>query len=382
MPRHSEGWLKTINGRLYGYYVEYVLNPKTGQMEKQEKSLPLGPKSKIKMWEARVKLRRHIAEQTGPGSREENVTFGWFLEKRFIPAKEGHWREESTKATNLWLLDNHLKKAFGDTLLRDLNKFELQVWLNKQAKQYSDGVVKHCRHFLKAILEEAVDQEFITKNPARKLELPKNRREVDKTVLEWSDIWRVLSRLSGSEMDWLLFQVSMVDGLRPGEIIALRWSSLQPGRLLIKQTVYRGHLRDYGKTKKSATGVPIPQGLYKALLSWQGRCPDPSPDALIFPSSNGTYLNTSNYLNRVLYPIKRDLGLKKLNFQILRRSFTTRGQEFGSLKDLQGVLRHEKIDTTANEYAQVVDARVQELVERMYERLTMGGVKQAGGKLQ
>lgn len=141
-------------------------------------------------------------------------------------------------------------------------------------------------------------------------------------------------------------------------------------------------MRDYGKTKKSTTRVPIPQGLYKALLSWQERCPDPTPDTLNFPSSNGTYLNTSNYLNRVPYPIKKDLGLQKLNFQILRRSSTTRGQEFGSLKDLQGVLRHEKIDTTANEYAQVVDVRLQELVERIYDRLTMGGVKEAGGKVR
>src|ERR1035438_10091386 len=80
--------------------------------------------------------------------------------------------------------------------------------------------------------------------------------------------------------------------------------------------------------ERKVTDIP---GIGKGLAAVLGEIVDHGScerrDALLerFPS---------NYLNRVLYPIKRDLGLKKLNFQILRRSFTTRGQEFGSLKDL------------------------------------------------
>ena len=74
------------------------------------------------------------------------------------------------------MMDSHILPKFGETRLRDLTRFELQSHLNPLAKKYSKLVVQKARTWLKAEIEEAIDQDFLLKNPARKLEMPVTRK--------------------------------------------------------------------------------------------------------------------------------------------------------------------------------------------------------------
>jgi integrase len=101
--------------------------------------------------------------------------------------------------------------------------------------------------------------------------------------------------------------------------------------------------------------VHVPQGLANDLWLWKQECPDVSADAFIFPNvrkRNGAtkngFIRTDNYRARVLKKLGEELGLKKLNFQVLRRTIATLAQTKGSVKDVQGVLGHSKPDITAN----------------------------------
>src|SRR5271165_6140945 len=95
--------------------------------------------------------------------------------------------------------------------------------------------------------------------------------------------------------------------------------------LTVSQTAYRGKLRDFGKTKKSLRTVHLPGGLANELWLWKQECSDPSPDAFIFSNSrkrNGAmkngFIRTDNYRARVLKKLGGELGLPRLNFQVLR----------------------------------------------------------------
>ncbi len=46
---------------------------------------------------------------------------------------------------------------------------------------------------MKAIFEEAIDQEFVERNPARKLIMPEELRPVDRTTLTWDQLRLVLA---------------------------------------------------------------------------------------------------------------------------------------------------------------------------------------------
>jgi hypothetical protein len=48
-----------------------------------------------------------------------------------------------------------IKNRFGTNSLEEMDAVKMQRWLNDLAKTRSGSVVKHCRTFLRSILEEA-----------------------------------------------------------------------------------------------------------------------------------------------------------------------------------------------------------------------------------
>jgi len=72
-------------------------------------------------------------------------------------------------------------------------------------------------------------------------------------------------------------------------------------------------------------------------------------------------------------PLAEDLGIPKLNFQVMRRTMATQAQKMGSVKDIQAHLRHSRPDTTANEYMQELPESVREMVGSVYLVLVKGG---------
>ena len=77
------------------------------------------------------------------------------------------------------------------------------------------------RAYLRDIFVEAVDQDFLSKDPARKVKVPAQLRETDKTTLSWEHLRRALSRLD--LRDRVLLELDMTNTLRPSELFALRW---------------------------------------------------------------------------------------------------------------------------------------------------------------
>jgi integrase len=322
-------------------------------------------------------------QKTGPTTQsqadEQIVTLAWFTRNRFFPLREGStWREASAE-THRTAIERDILARFGELPLRTIDKVMLQMHLNQLAKRLSEGRVKHARFYLKAIFEEAIEQDFIAKNPAGKLAVPKQLRAVDRTTLTWDQLRRVLA--SVSLRDRILLTLDMTETFRPSELFALRWNgfNMEARTLTITHTVYRGKLRDFGKTKRSLRTVYLPDGLVDELRLWKQACPDPTPEAFIFPNArkrNGVkrngFIRTDNYRSRVLKKLGEQLGLPKLNFQVLRRTIATLAQTKGGVKDVQGILGHSRADTTVNVYMQPIEAGIKQTLDAIYEELKRG----------
>jgi integrase len=248
----------------------------------------------------------------------------------------------------------------------------LQTHVNGLAERYSQDRVKQARSYLKSIFDEAMEQEFLVKDPSRKLKIPKNLRPKDKRILSWEELWSILAETA--RRDRLLLLLDMTEALRPSELFALRWRSFDNlNTLSITETVYRRQIRPFGKTPGSLTKVHLPDGLASELRRWKRECKNSSPEVFIFSNADGGCLDTSNYRFRVLRPLAEKLGIERLNFQILRRTMATQAQGMGSIKDIQAHLRHAKADTTANEYMQALPESVREMVGSVYQMLAKGG---------
>ena len=105
------------------------------------------------------------------------------------------------------------------------------------------------------------------------------------------------------------------------------------------------------------------------LAAWRQHSPDSSPDAFIFPNQEGGFLDTDNYRKRVLHKLAKKLGLPKLTFQVIRRTIATLAQKKGTVKDVQGVLRHSRTATTADVNMQEIPASVQATVNSIHREL-------------
>jgi hypothetical protein len=77
---------------------------------------------------------------------------------------------------------SHIYTKFGAMPLDSLDKIQLQKWLNEMAEKYSKGLVLHWKFYLKSILSEAREQDYILKSPANKLKSPRTKQVANDTL--------------------------------------------------------------------------------------------------------------------------------------------------------------------------------------------------------
>jgi integrase len=357
----------------YGYYRRTVLDPIKNEQKVDTVPVVLGQKSQLTKFQARERLEQEIAKQNGhtPAGRVMNdgaVTFGWFVRNRFFPLKEAKWRPETAKVKKL-IIQKDLIDAFDGIPLENFDRFTLQVHLNKLGVSRSKDRVLQIKAYMKDIFAEAVEQDFLTKDPARKISPPAHLRETDKTTLTWEQLRDALAALA--LRDRILLELDMSNALRPSELFALRWNSFkyEESRVKVVETVYKGAIRPWGKNKRSLGWVHLPKELAEDLWLWKQECPDASPDAFIFPDAKGGFMDTGNYRKRVLHKLARELELPKLTFQVIRRTIATLAQKKGTVKDVQGLLRHSRAATTTDVYMQEIPESVRATVDAIHQEL-------------
>jgi integrase len=100
----------------------------------------------------------------------------------------------------------------------------------------------------------------------------------------------------------------VLTGLRVGELLALRWGSIDlKARLLrVVETVYDGHF-DQPKTKRGARTIPI--GTETAEIFAAIRPAVVDPKALVYATREGLPPDRWNLLRKHLKPAAKKLGL-------------------------------------------------------------------------
>ena len=394
---YQKGWVRLRGKKWYGYFRRTEIDPSTNEPKPAVAQVILGFKSEMSKTQAREKLEGEVAKLgkqplNGDKSMVNGaVTFGWFVLHRYLPLKEADWRDETAKVKK-HIIQADLVDEFADVRLENFDKFTLQTHLNKLAKTRSRDRVLQIRAYIKAICAEAGDQDFLPKDPARTLKTPANLRETDKTVLSWEQLAAALAKLG--LRDRILLKLDMTNALRPSELFAFRWKChrVEAVSLTIVETIYKGKIRSYGKTKGSLTEVPIAKDLSDDLVAWRQvsqeqydkkkkkhGLPPEDEEAFLFPNRDGSFMDPSNYRKRVLRKLATELGLPKLTFQVIRRTIATLAQKKGTVKDVQGMMRHSRVATTTDVYMQEMPEGVRATVDSIHREL-QGTMKKLGAK--
>ena len=214
---------------------------------------------------------------------------------------------------------------------------------------------------LRSILEDAVDDDFIGKNPMRRLPMPKTKLPT-RPVLETELVPKVLEAIDDDPRNSAILHIGIFCAMRPSEVFGLRWKSFVGDHFVIRDSAWKGKLLE-DQAKIGERRVFIPPATRAAILRWREKCKHTGREDLMFASRKGTPLIADNFRKRLLAKIQQDLGLNvPLTFQVLRRSHATRNQK--TPKDAQAHLGHKTMTMTLGTYAQAIPDSVREMVER------------------
>jgi hypothetical protein len=244
-----------------------------------------------------------------------------------------------------------------------------RVNLNKLAKTRSGDRVLQMRAYVRDIFAEAVEQDFLVKDSCTQSHgsLAVARHGQNHVNVGTATECAFATVVAGSYSAGTRHDECPASS----ELFALRWKCFDQAesKMQVSETAYKGTIPLWGKTKKSLRRVHLPKELAGDLLLWKQECPDSSPEAFIFSDAEGRFMDTGNYHRRVLHKLEKDLELPKLTFQVIRRTIATLAQKKGTVKDVQGLLRHSRAATTTDVYMQEIPESVQATVNAINAEL-------------
>jgi integrase len=290
----------------------------------QKRSKVLGRFAEMPKSEAEIKMAlilKPINEDAGR-TQKPVYTFGGYLEEVFLPICRRKWKE-STRMTTEPRMTFHLKPVFGVQVLRDITREDMQSLLDQKAQTHSRSIVDHLRWDLNNILKTALSDGLIESNPAAALFTPPCKAGAEKLAMKPEEIRRALGVFDARER--IIFRMAVFDGMRPGEILAIRLGNVHEDSVLINQRIYKGHLDTPKgrKGKRTSRTVALSPGTIAELGVWRKLLLDQAPEAYLFPSERKTPLSKDNVWNRHMYPRLQTVALEWATFQVLRRTNAT-----------------------------------------------------------
>jgi len=280
------------------------------------KSKTLGLCSKMTKAEAETELAKHV-QPVNEAKGATEYTLQGFARTVVFPWYRRSWKP-STAMTTEDRVDHHILKTLGNKPLSWFTRQTLQDFLDKKtASGLSHSTVAHLRWDLRQLFRMAVNDGLIPRNPAELLHAPKKQAR-EKRVLTIEELRTILAALPVREK--LIIGLAGISGLRPGEILSLRWSDIHDDGLHIERGIYRGVVQS-PKTHHSVRTAAISATTREDLKAWKTLSPNTASDDWIFPNEKGNNpLSQGNYWRRNIKPTLDNLQLAGVTFQALRRT--------------------------------------------------------------
>ena len=228
-----------------------------------------------------------------------------------------------TRINYLSILDNHLLPEFEKTAINEIGPTSLKRFKAKLERAgKAAGTIKNIFRVLSPIFEMAIDDEYIIRNPVRRVEIKKDG-ECRASIITPAQVELLADSADEHYRTLILF--AAYSGARWGEIAALRWKNVKvtnrpatearPEAAIVNVTIEasvaeicmgaekraRWDFDDvgliYGKTKnRRSRDVRLPRRFLDLLGPAKGA------DDLVFTTPNGMPMRPDNMRRRVFAP--------------------------------------------------------------------------------
>lgn len=312
----------------------------------------------------------------------------------------------STRYNKRLIYKNHIKNQFGKRKIIDLRNSEIKayyIYLQKE-ESLSYGTVRQVHALLYSILESAVDDDVLKKNPAKNatkdimINEPKEHHAFTK---EQQDRLFKFMKTSESLSYWLPYMVFLIGtGLRNGEASALVWKNVDFNKNLIyvksNMIEYRDdndvrvRERSTPKTKAGMREIPMFKEVRDVLeeeykkTQFQIKKADIGNER-VFKTKTGTELKQT-HADRVIKQIQDQFNdfekkraivedrepdyLPPFTPHTFRRTFCTRlCEQETNIKVIQKIMGHRDIHTTLNVYAEATKDFVKDTFDELQDKI-------------
>jgi integrase len=330
-----------------------------------------GPKSP-KENRAIEEEKREQAEAAKVQAEKENVTFGDFMTKTYLPQSKLD-KKERTHAIEEMLYRLHMAGILADLPFNSIAPFHLErIKKDMTDKKKSDRTIQYVLQLTRHVFNTAAKLGVYTgPSPTKAVKWPKldNMKLRYLSIDEAETLLAALAAKSQNLHDAAL--LSLHCGLRFGEIASLTWSCVngKAGTLAILNA--KAGSRTAYLTEKAKTMLKTRK---------QGK-----PDELVFPKRSGTdgsMVQASKVFAETANELKLNEGVsdrkQKVTFHTLRHSFATHLYE--STHDLyltQRSLGHATGTMTAR-YAKMSENRLREGAAALEKAFAVNGKKESG----
>jgi integrase len=270
----------------------------------------------------------------------------------------------STRSRYRAIVRCHIEPAFGATPLAQIEHSAVTAWINKLLDVgIAAPTVRHIHRVLHMILNSAIDDGRLPRNPASRVKLP-HARSRDKRFLSHEQV-AALADAAGE--DQLIIRVLAYCGLRFGELAALRVRNVDPlrRRLQIEESATEVDGRMVFGPPKShqCRSVPVPRSLITDLAA---ACAGKSPNELLFRAPEGGVLWLRNWRRRVFDPAVEGPGLGQLSPHELRHTAASLAVAAGAnVKAVQRTLGHASAAMTLDVYSGLFDDDLDAVADRL-----------------
>jgi integrase len=242
-----------------------------------------------------------------------------------------------TKQEYEWQLRKHILPTFGKLDLGKVDPASVRIWFSRMQGPEGPGqsTAAKCYRLLRAILNTAVDDELIVKNPAS-IRGAGQEKASERPMLSVDQVAAIAETVDGR---WeALILIAAWCGLRFGELAALRTANVDVNAATITvveaMSLLHGGERHIGKPKSEAGRrvVHIPPHLTEPLRYHLEHFADPT--GFFFVGQLGAPLTATNFGTKHWRPALKRLGLEGVHFHDLRHvSMTWTARAGATLKE-------------------------------------------------
>lgn len=323
------------------------------------------------------------AIKAGLYSSNKNITLDAYFDE-WEKSRIGVVKNSSINETRS-KYDNHIKPALGKTKIQKIEKRAVLKLQRELSQKLCASTTNSVLIILKSVLNEAVRDEIIIKNPAAGV---KPLRTDDRPKAT-ETIHRALTReeqqifMKEAQKEWLyeFFCFSLCTGMRINEINALKWSDIDyiNNMIHVTKTISRkkgGGIEETSpKSQTSKRDIPMNDTIKKILQMQKDKITLVYGDIFVKKISNPIFIGSRGAtavsshsvgysIDNVLKRLRQQgIEIERFTHHAFRDTFATRHiEEGGNMQTLKKILGHSSLAMTADLYAHVLpDTKQQEM---------------------